>query len=649
LSHCLSSFLQGSFAAKKASGESPARYGRLSASCGTRPNMQKTETTDYDENSNLQHLKRYAAPISSSTAHLLDDLSYTYNSTKKNKLEKIGDAASNTAGYSAELDLPNQTNSANYVYNSIGELVENKQEDRGYEYNATGLVSRVYQLSTGSTLAEYTYNDKGLRYSKTSYSGGLFNVETEQLFYVYDAGGALVATYKKLVQLPGTVYALQAHTLYAAGRMGLLDAATGEALYELNDHVGNVRAVVKAGSSGVAETVSYTDYYPHGGIMPGRTYQSSLNFPYAYQGQEKDAATGLTNFELRQYDPRIGRWYNPDPYGQHHSPYLAMSNNPVSFTDPDGGWDGDNGFNDGFQQAMENSLNWMAMTPSERRAYQAANGTDYEGQFRDKVFDLAFLGGYEDHDGNLWYYSARKNDIGAWMKMYNNDPFGYYKTASDNGTFKAGASWLDVSERFVGLGYNGEVERMKWAKKTYGGNGDGSILDEVHQRLSMFNTQYNPFAHLANGIDGIIFGTDRFGNEQSAMQTTTQLASGIVFIYGGAIADGIVGATVGEAQISAQSSVNYINSSRVLLRSAEESGAYHNLPASIQQTVIKQGNVKLIQNYFKIARANLTNNSVQYTLPGTLNGTNGIYQIFTRPSVSGNTELIMHSFFKPIR
>jgi len=49
---------------------------------------------------------------------------------------------------------------------------------------------------------------------------------------------------------------------------------------------------------------------------------------------------GLTAFNLRQYDARLGRWQTPDPYGQHHSPYLAMSNNPVSFTDPDGGYDG---------------------------------------------------------------------------------------------------------------------------------------------------------------------------------------------------------------------------------------------------------------------------------------------------------------------
>jgi RHS repeat-associated protein len=110
-------------------------------------------------------------------------------------------------------------------------------------------------------------------------------------------------------------------------------------LYVKANHLGNVRAVVTDNGSGVAQTISYTDYYPSGLTMPGRSYQSSLNFPYGYQGQEKDAETGLTNFELRQYDPRIGRWYNPDPMRQHHSPYMAMSNNPVSFTDPDGGWD----------------------------------------------------------------------------------------------------------------------------------------------------------------------------------------------------------------------------------------------------------------------------------------------------------------------
>ena len=38
------------------------------------------------------------------------------------------------------------------------------------------------------------------------------------------------------------------------------------------------------------------------------------------------------------YDAAIGRWMNTDPYGQYHSPYLAMGNNPVSSVDPDGGY-----------------------------------------------------------------------------------------------------------------------------------------------------------------------------------------------------------------------------------------------------------------------------------------------------------------------
>ena len=47
----------------------------------------------------------------------------------------------------------------------------------------------------------------------------------------------------------------------------------------------------------------------------------------------------MYGFALRMYDQRLGRWHATDPYEQHWSPYLAMSNTPVSFVDPDGGWD----------------------------------------------------------------------------------------------------------------------------------------------------------------------------------------------------------------------------------------------------------------------------------------------------------------------
>jgi RHS repeat-associated protein len=61
-------------------------------------------------------------------------------------------------------------------------------------------------------------------------------------------------------------------------------------------------------------------------------------YRYDYQGQysEKDPVTGLNNFELRMYDPMIGRWLTTDPQGQYYSPYERMGNNPVSGTDPTG-------------------------------------------------------------------------------------------------------------------------------------------------------------------------------------------------------------------------------------------------------------------------------------------------------------------------
>ncbi|MCL6220291.1 RHS repeat-associated core domain-containing protein [Zunongwangia pacifica] len=60
-------------------------------------------------------------------------------------------------------------------------------------------------------------------------------------------------------------------------------------------------------------------------------------YRYKYQGQEKDAETGMEAFELRLWDARIGRWLTTDPAGQYSSPYLGMGNNPVKLVDLDGG------------------------------------------------------------------------------------------------------------------------------------------------------------------------------------------------------------------------------------------------------------------------------------------------------------------------
>jgi hypothetical protein len=43
----------------------------------------------------------------------------------------------------------------------------------------------------------------------------------------------------------------------------------------------------------------------------------------------------------------------------------------------------------------------------------------------------------------------------------------------------------------------------------------------------------------------------------------------------------------------------------------------------------------------------LANDAVMYRLPGIVNGLSRMFEIGVRPSVSGNTEIIMHRFFGP--
>ena len=116
---------------------------------------------------------------------------------------------------------------------------------------------------------------------------------------------------------------------------------TKKRIYELTDHLGNVRAVIKRekDADNRAQIIKASDYYPFGMEMPGRKYASEA-YRYGYQGQfaEKDGETGLHHFELRQWDARIARWNSTDPYGQYFSPYMGMGNNPVSLVDPDGGY-----------------------------------------------------------------------------------------------------------------------------------------------------------------------------------------------------------------------------------------------------------------------------------------------------------------------
>jgi len=82
-------------------------------------------------------------------------------------------------------------------------------------------------------------------------------------------------------------------------------------------------------------------YYAHGlkiAAISSKAYGAPNN-NYGYQGDfsEMDDDLGWNDFELRSYDPQIGRFLQNDPYDQFASGYVGMGNDPVNGVDEDGG------------------------------------------------------------------------------------------------------------------------------------------------------------------------------------------------------------------------------------------------------------------------------------------------------------------------
>ncbi len=280
----------------------------------------------YDANGNILSLNRNKQTENGSNA--MDQFSYVYKQDRPNQLDHVDDAVA--AATDAD-DLKDQE-ANNYVYNNIGQLVEDRSQGLRYTYNVSGLVTEV--AKNGIPLVKFYYDDRGHRSRKESFNTSTGTLQTTT-YYVRDVAGSTMGVYAR--QAGGST-SLVEQSIYGSGRLGIHKRASGTDLYELTDHLGNVRAVIARNGKDAVSLVSSTDYYPFGMPMPGRDLVG--DYRYNYQGQELDKETGKVAFELRLYDPRIARWSAPDPAGQYASPYLAMGNNPISRVDPDGGMDG---------------------------------------------------------------------------------------------------------------------------------------------------------------------------------------------------------------------------------------------------------------------------------------------------------------------
>ncbi|MFZ1515365.1 MAG: hypothetical protein WAT21_08205 [Saprospiraceae bacterium] len=320
----------------------------------------------YDANGNIESLHRHAyklnpSPISS----LMDKLAYTYDTgpARNNQLRSVKDHQTVTT-FDGDLE-----GLSNYTYDKIGNTISDVNNGiQNISWNLMGKVKKI--TKTDGTNIDFAYDAMGNRVLKKVSPVG---TTPEFTWYAPDPSGNQVSTYHKII-LSGAVYSIQQDEamIYGSDRTGIWNTNVNaikynstlgytiqniipsakyqrtvhQKLYELNDHLGNVRmnvTDVKESNSGVfdANFKGVYDYYPFGSQMVGRVFDGE--YRYGYGGHEKDneikGSGNHISFINYGYDPRIGRRWRFDPLASKHpdwTPYNYCANNPILLVDPDG-------------------------------------------------------------------------------------------------------------------------------------------------------------------------------------------------------------------------------------------------------------------------------------------------------------------------
>ena len=100
--------------------------------------------------------------------------------------------------------------------------------------------------------------------------------------------------------------------------------------YYLFDRLGSVVALTDSAGN-IANRYFYD---PFGNYLVGTV--EAVPQPWQFAGGFKDGFSGYYKFGARYYDPKLGRWTQPDPSGQDANSYAYANSCPSNFVDPTG-------------------------------------------------------------------------------------------------------------------------------------------------------------------------------------------------------------------------------------------------------------------------------------------------------------------------
>ncbi len=299
-----------------------ATYGEISGGTYINLNRYNEENIQYDARGNFTNLRR-RGKLANSTFGVIDELSYTYESTNKNRVGGITEAASAdlTKGFKTAV------NTATYTYDSNGNLKRDNHKNMGLTYFFHNLPKKV-TFDNGNTI-DWVYDAYGSKLTKKT------NAATNNTTHY--VGG---------IEYAGTATSFSIQSIYHAEGRCTIPVSTWRYEYYIRDHLGNTRitfADLNANNAiATSEILQQNHYYPFGANIEGLSSTSTPD-KYQYNGKEWNADFGLewNDYGARWYDPWVSRWWNVDPMGEDPSqigcsPYHYAYNNPMNFFDPDG-------------------------------------------------------------------------------------------------------------------------------------------------------------------------------------------------------------------------------------------------------------------------------------------------------------------------
>lgn len=432
----------------------------------------------YDPNGNMRTLKRNAH--SGVSGIVMDDHIFGYyapGGVESNRLESVTEGSPLPNAITGDID---NLGSGNYIYNANGQLVSDQSmvpvfnNTNSITWTVSGKVQSVQQeLATGLVKnTTYTYDAAGNKVKERSVTvlpgpGG--STEEHMQYYVYDAGGALLAVYEqdcessgeggRAFHAPRAGFAVLEESecdapvvckdliIYGMSREGVVhpDVAIvppvsdgsvfyrelGEKEYELTDHLGNVRVTLSdiklsslTGNNNDppynfrVDSLSTGNYYPFGMAHPHRNWRrpnADNLYRFRYNGMEEDFGGNLFgntySTMFRQLDARLGRWWSPDPVVHPwESPYVGMGNNPVSYIDPLG-----------LAQTDPNKIWGAPNDPDEIREHEGShfmwdnNSKKWLSSASDPIVKYAYEPGEDHREGAPVYGYSAGSRFSIWQ------------------------------------------------------------------------------------------------------------------------------------------------------------------------------------------------------------------------------------------